>query len=155
MCNKALRVKINANAKIITSVNCVTYLGHQQRKCIINSHSIITFHNLSLTIITHSERVKNKSVNDAREVDRTAAGLREKLQGPSQEKFISTAGRTVSIIDHGEIVREDLNGRSALAAANCNGARADCGDFLLNLTSIASLRAHAPNPSVPPLYFHQ
>jgi len=73
------------------------------------------------------------------------AGLRGELQEPSQEKFISAAGCTVSVIDHGEIVREDLSGRSALAAANCNAARADYEDFLLNLTSIASLRAHAWN----------
>lgn len=36
--------------------------------------------------------------------------------------FDAATGYTVSIIDHGEIVREDLSGRSAPAAASCNTA---------------------------------
>lgn len=122
----------------------------------VDCYSIIIFHNLSTFVVTHSEKAERMRALTAREklIGRVAtAGLREELQGPSQEKFISAAGRTVSVIDHGEIVREDLSGRSALTAAKCNAAQADYENFLLNLTSIASLRAHVRNDYS--IYFDQ
>jgi hypothetical protein len=66
-------------------------------------------------------------ISAPREVNRTSGGhgarqLSGTLWGSGRGRFISAAGRAVSVVDHAQIVREDLSGRSALAAASCSNA---------------------------------
>jgi len=67
-------------------------------------------------------------ISASREVNRTSGGrgvrqLSGTLRGPARGRFISAAGCAVSVVDHAQIVREDLSGRSALAAASCSFER--------------------------------
>lgn len=55
-------------------------------------------------------------------------------------------GYIVSVIDHGEIVREDLSGRSVLAAASCNATGGLQGFSLKSQVNRIIAQAHVQNP---------
>lgn len=57
-------------------------------------------------------RLRHEKLIERTAVAELSGGYKDRVKG----QFIFAARRTVSVIDHKEIVREDLSGRSALAA---------------------------------------